>query len=69
MAVALHSIRIGNFKIGDTTLVIGSGLIGLSNIECLKAASTKLIVVLKGKSIRIYKATVLKLLECKKIYK
>lgn len=52
MAVALHSIRIGNFKTGDTALVLGSGPIGLATIECLKAAGAKLVIVLQRKSIR-----------------
>lgn len=52
MAVALHSIRMANFKIGDTALVLGSGPIGLATIECLKAAGAKLVVVLQRKSIR-----------------
>lgn len=52
MAVALHSIRISNFKIGDSALVLGSGPIGLATIECLKAAGAKLVVVLQRKSIR-----------------
>ncbi|GAA0069985.1 2,3-butanediol dehydrogenase [Clostridium sardiniense] len=52
MAVALHSIRIANFKVGDTALVLGSGPIGLATIELLKAAGAKLIVVLQRKSIR-----------------
>ncbi|WP_461612561.1 2,3-butanediol dehydrogenase [Clostridium sp. Marseille-QA1073] len=52
MAVALHSIRISNFKTGDTAIVLGSGPIGLATIECLKAAGAKLVVVLQRKSIR-----------------
>lgn len=52
MAVALHSIRIGNFRTGDTALVLGSGPIGLATIECLKAAGARLIIVLQRKSIR-----------------
>lgn len=52
MAVALHSIRIANFKVGDTALVLGSGPIGLATIELLKSAGAKLIVVLQRKSIR-----------------
>ncbi|AWI04688.1 2,3-butanediol dehydrogenase [Clostridium drakei] len=52
MAVALHSIRIANFKTGDTALVLGSGPIGLATIECLKAAGAKLVVVLQRKSVR-----------------
>ncbi len=52
MAVALHSIRISNFKTGDTAIVLGSGPIGLATIECLKTAGAKLVVVLQRKSIR-----------------
>ncbi len=52
MAVALHSIRIADFKTGDTALVLGSGPIGLATIECLKAAGAKLVIVLQRKSIR-----------------
>ena len=52
MTVALHSVRVGNFKTGDTALVLGSGPIGLATIECLKAAGAKLVIVLQRKSIR-----------------
>lgn len=52
IAVALHSIRIANFKTGDTAIVLGSGPIGLATIECLKAAGARLIIVLQRKSIR-----------------
>ena len=52
MAVALHSIRVANFKTGDTALVLGSGPIGLATIECLKAAGARLVVVLQRKSVR-----------------
>lgn len=52
MTVGLHSIRVGDFKTGDTALVLGSGPIGLATIECLKAAGAKLIIVLQRKSIR-----------------
>lgn len=52
MAVALHSIRIANFKTGDTAIVLGAGPIGLATIECLKAAGAKLVIVLQRKSVR-----------------
>lgn len=52
MAVALHSIRMANFKAGDTALVLGSGPIGLATIECLKSAGAKFVIVLQRKSIR-----------------
>jgi len=52
MAVALHSIRMANFRTGDTAIVLGSGPIGLATIECLKAAGAKLVIVLQRKSVR-----------------
>lgn len=52
MAVALHSIRMADFKTGDTAIVLGSGPIGLATIECLKAAGAKLVIVLQRKSVR-----------------
>lgn len=52
MAVALHSIRVADFRTGDTALVLGSGPIGLATIECLKAAGASLVVVLQRKSVR-----------------
>ncbi len=52
MAVALHSIRMANFNMGDTAIVLGSGPIGLATIECLKVAGAKLIIVLQRKSVR-----------------
>ncbi len=52
MAVALHSIRMADFKAGDTALVLGSGPIGLATIECLKSAGARLVIVLQRKSVR-----------------
>ena len=52
MSVALHSLRVGKFKTGDTALVLGSGPIGLATIECLKAAGARLVIVMQRKSIR-----------------
>ncbi|KEH85970.1 butanediol dehydrogenase [Clostridium novyi A str. 4540] len=52
MTVALHSIRVANFKTGDTALVLGAGPIGLATIECLKAAGAKSVIVFQRKSIR-----------------
>ncbi|MCF4114936.1 MULTISPECIES: 2,3-butanediol dehydrogenase [Dethiosulfovibrio] len=52
MAVALHSLVQGDFKIGQTALVLGAGPIGLCTIEMLKAAGAKKIFVMQRKSIR-----------------
>lgn len=52
ITVALHSIRIANFNIGDTALVLGAGPIGLATIQCLKAAGASFIAVFQRKSIR-----------------
>lgn len=52
MAVALHSLRVGNFRTGDSALVLGAGPIGIATIECLKAAGAKIVIVLQRKSVR-----------------
>lgn len=52
MAVAVHSVRMADFRTGDTALVLGSGPIGLATIESLKAAGARLVVALQRKSIR-----------------
>lgn len=52
MAVALHSLRVCNFTICQTAVVLGAGPIGLATIECLKAAGAKFIIALQRKSIR-----------------
>lgn len=52
IAVALHSVRVGEFLTGQTALVLGAGPIGLATIEALKAAGASLVVVMQRKSIR-----------------
>ncbi|MFD3158378.1 2,3-butanediol dehydrogenase [Haloimpatiens sp. FM7330] len=52
LCVAFHSVRMANFKIGQTALVLGAGPIGLGTIECLKAAGAKLVIVMQRKSVR-----------------
>ncbi|MEI8200395.1 MAG: 2,3-butanediol dehydrogenase [Eubacteriales bacterium] len=52
MSVALHSLRVGSFVIGQSAIVTGAGPIGLATIECLKAAGAKLVIVIQRKSIR-----------------
>lgn len=52
IAVAVHSIRLANFKVGDTALVLGAGPIGLATIQSLKAAGASFVAVLQRKSIR-----------------
>jgi len=52
MSVALHSLRVGSFEIGQSAIVTGAGPIGLATIECLKTAGAKLVIVIQRKSIR-----------------
>ncbi len=52
MAVALQSLRQGDFKIGQNAIVLGAGPIGLCTIEMLKAAGAEKIFVVQRKSIR-----------------
>ncbi|WP_446899668.1 2,3-butanediol dehydrogenase [Clostridium sp. LBM24168] len=52
ITVAMHSVRIANFNVGDTALVLGAGPIGLATIQCLKAAGASLVAVFQRKSIR-----------------
>lgn len=46
ICVALHGIRQSNFKIGDNVVVSGTGAIGLSAIQFLKAAGANKIIAL-----------------------
>ena len=46
IAVALHGVRLSHFKFGDNVVVSGTGPIGLSAIQCLKAAGANKIIVL-----------------------
>jgi (R,R)-butanediol dehydrogenase/meso-butanediol dehydrogenase/diacetyl reductase len=52
MAVALHSLRVGNFCIGQTAVVAGAGPIGLATVECLLAAGAKQVIMVQRKSVR-----------------
>ena len=52
MSVALHSLRVGSFVIGQSAVVTGAGPIGLATIECLKAAGAKQVLVIQRKSMR-----------------
>lgn len=52
MSVALHSLRVGSFEIGQTAVVAGAGPIGLATVECLKAAGAKQVIMIQRKSIR-----------------
>jgi len=51
-AVAVHSLQVGSFTVGQTAVVIGAGPIGLATIETLKAAGASKIVAVQRKSIR-----------------
>lgn len=46
VCVALHGIRISNFKLGDSVVVSGTGSVGLSAIQFLKAAGARKIIAL-----------------------
>lgn len=46
VCVALHGIRISDFKLGDNVVVSGTGPVGLSAIQFLKAAGARNIIVL-----------------------
>ncbi len=52
MSVALHSLRVGGFQVGQSAVVAGAGPIGLATIECLKAAGARQVIVIQRKSIR-----------------
>ncbi len=46
ICVALHGLRISNFKFGDDVVVSGTGPVGLSAIQFLKAAGARRIIAL-----------------------
>lgn len=52
MAVALHSLRVGKFQIGQSAVVSGAGPIGLATVECLRAAGARQIIMVQRKSVR-----------------
>lgn len=52
VAVALHSIGVGNFTLGESAVVAGAGPIGLATVRCLRAAGAKQIIMIQRKSIR-----------------
>ncbi len=52
MSVALHSLRVGQFEVGQTAVVAGAGPIGLATVECLRAAGAKQVIMIQRKSIR-----------------
>lgn len=52
MSVALHSLRVGGFQVGQTAIVTGAGPIGLATVECLRASGARRVIVIQRKSIR-----------------
>lgn len=46
VCVALHGLRISDFRLGDTVVVSGTGPVGLSAIQFLKAAGARKLIAL-----------------------
>ena len=51
-AVAIHSLKVGDFSIGQNAVVIGAGPIGLATIETLKTAGAGIVIAVQRKSMR-----------------
>lgn len=51
-SVAVHSLECGEFKVGQSAVVVGAGPIGLATIEALKLSGASLIVAVELSSIR-----------------
>lgn len=45
LAVSFHAVRLSNFKVGDTAMVIGAGVIGNLTAQVLKMAGVRTLVV------------------------
>ena len=45
LADAVHTVRLGNVKLGDTVVVMGAGPIGLFTLQCARLAGPGLLVV------------------------
>lgn len=55
-SVGIHAIRKSNFKVGDTVLVIGGGVIGNLTAQALKIAGAKKVIMAEIMAGRIEKA-------------
>jgi (R,R)-butanediol dehydrogenase / meso-butanediol dehydrogenase / diacetyl reductase len=58
-SIAVHAVRTSNFKIGDQTVVMGAGPIGLLVMQVLKAAGAAAVYVSEPASARAESARVL----------
>lgn len=45
LAVAFHAVRLSNFKVGDTVMVIGAGVIGNLTAQVFKLAGARTLIV------------------------
>jgi L-iditol 2-dehydrogenase len=57
VSVALHAVRISEMKGGETTLVIGAGMIGLLTLQAAKAAGASRVLVADIDQTRLQRAT------------
>jgi len=55
-AVGIHAVRRSNFKVGDTALVIGAGIIGNLTAQSLKIAGARRVIVADVLEKRVQKA-------------
>jgi L-iditol 2-dehydrogenase len=57
VSVALHAVRISEMKGGETTLVIGAGMIGLLTLQAAKAGGASMVLVADIDQTRLQRAT------------
>lgn len=57
ISVALHAVRISEMKGGETTLVIGAGMIGLLTLQAAKAGGAARVLVADIDQTRLQRAT------------
>jgi L-iditol 2-dehydrogenase len=57
VSVALHAVRISEMKGGETTLVIGAGMIGLLTLQAAKAGGAARVLVADIDQTRLQRAT------------
>ena len=57
VSVALHAVRVSEMKGGETTLVIGAGMIGLLTLQAAKAGGAARVLVADIDQTRLQRAT------------